>query len=428
MKKFLALILALVMCFGIVACGEKAPASDDGAATGGTIKVGYVNPYTGPLAGNGEGCDWVVAAIESYVNDTLGGIDIDGAKYTFDVITYDSKSDSNTCGEMAAKLCDEDEVDMIIAIQTPETVIPVMNAAEAYGVPCIAIQAPVNPVAGNLAGSGEWTAHAFWTIEKVYEQYKALWAAAGYLPNTGAKVGLAFANDADGSAWYSIFTANLEKDGYVLVDPGQYPSGTTDFTNIVNTYKEQDIDILAGTNIPPDFLNLYTQVIAAGIEVGCVTMGKCCLLEGDIGVLEDKGLGIMTEVWWAPTNPYTSALTGVSCEELGAAYKADNGRNMPQPAGYAYAALELAVQAFQNAGTTDKAAVRDAMKALDTTTIVGPIKYDQTMGNLTYSNTVIGGGQWQMIDGALTLKIIDNTVYPEVPVTGEYVAGNATSK
>ena len=67
------------------------------------------------------------------------------------------------------------------------------------------------------------------------------------------------------------------------------------------------------------------------------------------------------------------------------------------------------------------------MKALDTTTIVGPIKYDQTMGNLTYSNTVIGGGQWQMIDGALTLKIIDNSVYPEVPVTGEYVAGNATS-
>ena len=158
-------------------------------------------------------------------------------------------------------------------------------------------------------------------------------------------------------------------------------------------------------------------------------MGKCCLLEGDIGVLEDKGVGIMTEVWWAPTNPYTSALTGVSCEALGAKYAADNGgRNMPQPAGYAYAALELAIQAFQKAGSTEKTAVRDAMKALDTTTIVGPIKYDQKMGNLTYSDTVIGGGQWQMIDGKLTLKIIDNTVYPEVPTTGSYVAGNATTK
>ena len=35
MKKILALVLALVMVLGLVACGEKAPASDDGAAAGG---------------------------------------------------------------------------------------------------------------------------------------------------------------------------------------------------------------------------------------------------------------------------------------------------------------------------------------------------------------------------------------------------------
>ena len=57
MKKILALILALVMCFGLVACGSSGDGGDAGSE-GGTIKVGYVNPYTGPLAGNGEGCDW----------------------------------------------------------------------------------------------------------------------------------------------------------------------------------------------------------------------------------------------------------------------------------------------------------------------------------------------------------------------------------
>ena len=147
-----------------------------------------------------------------------------------------------------------------------------------------------------------------------------------------------------------------------------------------------------------------------------------------MAALGSKAEGIMTEVWWAPTNTYTSTLTGVSCEQLGAAYQADNGRSMPQPAGYGYAALELAVQAFQKAGTTDKAAVRDALFALNTTTIVGPIKYDQKMGGLTYGDTVIGGGQWQMVAGELKLVVIDNAVYPEVPTTGSYVAGNATSK
>jgi branched-chain amino acid transport system substrate-binding protein len=101
---------------------------------------------------------------------------------------------------------------------------------------------------------------------------------------------------------------------------------------------------------------------------------------------------------------------------------------MPQPAGYGFAALEIAVNAFINAGTTEKEAVRDALAETDITTIVGPIKYDQEMGGLSYSNTVISGGQWQMVDGKLTLVVIDNAVYPEVPTTGAYVAGNATLK
>lgn len=421
-----------LLAFGIVAAlGASMLAGCENGGSGGSsgdvIKIGYVNPTTGALAGNGEGVDWLVNEIETYVNDKLGGIEVDGAAKNIDVIVYDSQSDSNTCTEMAQKLVEEDNVDMLVAIQTPETVIPVAAVAERFGVPCVAIQAPVNAVAGS-ADKFEWTFHAFWTIEKVYEQYKALWTAAGYAPGSGAKVGIAFANDADGTAWYNVFKEKVAEDGYVLVDPGQYPSGTTDFSSYVSKYASEQIDILAGTNIPPDFLNLLKDVKATGIKLGCITMGKCCLLEGDVAALGDDAEGIMTEVWWAPTNTFVSALTGVSCEELGAKYLTDNGRTMPQPAGYGYAALELAVQAFQAAGTTDKEAVRDALAKIDTETIVGPIKYDQTMGGLTYSDTCIGGGQWQMVDGKLSLVVIDNSVYDVVPTTGTYVAGNATNR
>ena len=209
-----------------------------------------------------------------------------------------------------------------------------------------------------------------------------------------------------------------------------YPSGTNDFSNVVKAFQSADIDILAGTNIPPDFSNLFTQMIAAGIKVDCITMGKCCLLPGDVKALGNNVEGIMSEVWWAPNYPYTSALTGVTCPELGQAYLDENGGVMPQPAGYAYAALELAVEAFQAAGTTDKAAVMEALRGLDTETIVGPVKYDQEMNGLQYAETVIAGGQWQNnADGEWELVVIDSTLYPdlEVAITGEYKEGNATN-
>ena len=62
-------------------------------------------------------------------------------------------------------------------------------------------------------------------------------------------------------------------------------------------------------------------------------------------------------------------------------------------------------------------------------TIVGPIKYDQEMNGLTYSDTVISGGQWQSDgEGGYKLVIIDNTVYDQISTTGSYVEGNATQK
>ena len=421
MKRFVALLLTVMIVLSLTACGNS---QSENEKQSDTIKIGYVNPTTGALAGNGEGCDWVVKQFTEFVN--AHPITVDGKQKTFEIIVYDSASDQNTCSEMTQKLIEEDQVDLIIAIQTPNTVIPVAQVAERYGVPCIATQSPVDPLANSL-DNFNWTYNAFYTLDQVYESQRALWTIAGHAPHTDAKVGLLFANDADGTAWHDIFVRRLAEDGYVVVDPGQYPSHTTDFTSVANRFKTDEIDIIAGTNIPPDFMNAYHAIIGAGVQVDCVTMGKCCLLASDVEALGDLADGIMTQVWWAPTNPFVSELTGMSCEEIDKAYAADhNGRTMPQPAAYAYAALELAVHTFKAAGTTKREAVRDAIGSLDVMTLIGPVKYDQKMRGLPFSYTVLCGGQWQRENGELVLRIIDNSLYPEIPLTGSYVPVNAT--
>lgn len=428
---FAAVILAAAITFtGCGSSGEAggsgSQAKESGSASGRPVRIGYVNPTTGALAGNGEGCEWVVNQITEYVKEHP--ITVDGEQKAIEVIVYDSASDQNTCSEMAQKLIEEDQVDLMIAIQTPNTVIPVAQVAERYGIPCIATQSPVDPLAGSL-DEFKWTCDAFYTLDDVYESQRALWTLAGHGPNSGAKVGLLFANDADGTAWHDIFVRRLAEDGYEAVDPGQYPSKTTDFSNVASKFKAAQIDVIAGTNIPPDFMNAYSMIISAGVKVDCVTMGKCCLLESDVNALGDLADGIMTQVWWDPTYPFKSGLTGITCSELNEKYKEDNdGRTMPQPAAYAYAALELAVQTLTAAGTTEKEALRDALFGLDVTTIVGGIKYENQMKGLTFARTVLCGGQWQREDGKLVLKVIDHSLYPEIGLTGEYVPGNATQR
>lgn len=421
MRRIISIVFILAMALGLTGCGGKA-----GEKTSSTFRIGYVNPTTGALAGNGEGCAWVVKKISDYVAEHP--ITVDGEEKRLEVIVYDSASDQNTCSEMTQKLIEEDKVDLIIAIQTPNTVIPVAQAAERYGVPCIATQSPVDPLADSLE-EFIWTCDAFYTLDQVYESQRALWAKAGNPPGSRAKVGLLFANDADGTAWHDIFVRRLSEDGYEVVDPGQYPSRTTDFSNVAAKFKAADIDVLAGTNIPPDFMNAYRAIIAEGIEVNCITMGKCCLLQSDVEALGELADGIMTQVWWDPAYPYISDLTGISSADINQLYSEENnGRTMPQPAAYAYAALELAVQAFMKAGTTDREALREAIRALDVTTLVGHVKYDQIMKGLCYSYTTLCGGQWQRENGELVLKVIDNSLYPEISLTGDYVPGNATQR
>ena len=458
-SRILAVIFAVVLAMGLLAgCGGSsssssssgggdettAAAADSGsgeeateaaqsggapASTGSVVKIGYPNPSTGSLAGHGEGAEWCIEQMENFVNNTLGGIEMDGEMKTLDIILYDTQSDQNTCSEMADKLCVEDEVDILIAMNTPETAVPVETKAEQHEVPCIGIQAPVDPCA-YANDVSDWHTHAFWTVQSVYEEYQAMWTLAGYGPESGATIGLAFANDSDGSSWGPLFKENAEAAGYTVIGPDLYPSGSNDFSNVVKSFQDANIDILAGTNIPPDFSNLYTQLIAAGVSVDVVTMGKCCLLPGDVEALGDNVEGIMTEVWWQPSYPYTSDLTGLSGEDVNEMYTGDNGREIPQPTGYSYAALELAVTALQNAGTTDKAAIMQAIRDLDVTTIVGPIKYDKEMNGMQYAQTVMTGGQWQkQEDGSWGLEVVDATTFPELEgcITAEYKAGNATN-
>ena len=89
-----------------------------------TIKVGYVTPSTGPLAGFAEADDYVIAGVEA----ALSGVQNNGKSYNVEIIKKDSQSNPNRAAEVAAQLILDDEVDFMTAAGTPDTTVgPMVN-------------------------------------------------------------------------------------------------------------------------------------------------------------------------------------------------------------------------------------------------------------------------------------------------------------
>ena len=391
-----------------------------GGGGDGTIKIGYVSPKTGPLAPFAAADDFILGGIASFVAD---GLMVGGKSYAVEVLVEDSESDPNRAGEVAGKLINEDGVDLILVASTPETTNPVADQAEVSGVPCISTVAPWQPwVLGRGGAPGdknfEWTYHFFWGLEDIIPTFIAMWDAL----ETNKSVGGLFPNDGDGLAWGDAavgFPKPLSEAGYTLVDPGRYENGNQDFTAQINAFKEADCEIVTGVPIPPDFPTFWKQAKQQGFVPKAASIGKALLFPESIQALGADGVGLTSEVWWSPSHPYSSSLVGLSAKEVAEAYTAETGNQWTQPIGFVHALFEVAVAALVAAGSTDKAAVRDAVAGLTLDTVVGTVDFaGSPIGNV--AKTALVGGQWREADTptGFDLVIVDNSGNPDVPTGG----------
>ena len=97
MKKFIALLLALVTALSLVACGSK----DNGASTDGdTVKIGIFEPTSGQ---NGAGGKKEILGIE-YAHSIKPTVTINGKEYKVELSTADNASDASKAPAAAQTL------------------------------------------------------------------------------------------------------------------------------------------------------------------------------------------------------------------------------------------------------------------------------------------------------------------------------------
>jgi len=383
------------------------------------IRVGYVSPATGPLAGFAEADDFIIQGVQEIFSK---GIVNNGKNWSIEIISKDSQSNSNRAAEVAADLILRDEVDLIIGAATPDTTNPVADQAEINEVPCITTDCPWQPYFfgrnGNPAVGFDYTYHFFWGLEDVIGSFLDIWGNSGVTK----KVGALFPNDADGNAWGDAnlgFPKPLAGAGYELTDPGRYQPLSDDFSSQISAFKSAHCEIVTGVMIPPDFATFWGQASQQGFSPKIVTVGKALLFPSVIESLGDRGIGLTSEVWWSPNHPFSSSLSGSNARQLAEGYTSSTGRAWTQPLGFRHALFEVVADVVSRAeDLEDPKAITTAIAATKLDTIVG--KVDWSSGPVkNVSKTPLVSGQWQKKNGALNLEIIANSNATNIPITSE---------
>ena len=394
-------------------------------AQGAKIRIGYVSPQSGPLAGFAESDAYNIA---SFLGTTVG--------QNFEVIVKDSQSDPNRAAAVARELIVDDEVNLMLVASTPETTNPVATTCEAEGMPVISTKAPWQPwfigQQGNAGDPASWRPfdfafHYFWGLEDVISVFLNMWNQI----ETNKAVGGLFPNDGDGNAWGDPNVGvgpGFAAQGYSLTDPGRYQNLTDDFTAQINAFKAANCEIVTGVVIPPDFTTFRNQSLQQGFNPKIITVAKAILFPQSVEALGEAGHNLSSEVWWSAQHPFKSSLTGQSAADLAADYSAQSGRPWTQPIGFVHSLFEVAANVMGRVSdVTDAEAVAAAIAATDMDTMVGKVAWNGAgMPDFAATNvckTPLVGGQWRRKDdGTFDLVIVDNQTAPNIPTGGQMEA------
>lgn len=395
----------------------------------GTLKVGFVSPRTGPLAGFGETDGYVLEVVRKAL---AGGIEIAGKTYAVEILDQDTQSDPSRAGQLAKDLINNQAIDLMLAVSTPETINPVADACEAAGIPCLSTVMPWEAwYFGRGAKPGEpspfkWTYHFGFGVGEFHKTYVSQWK----LIETNRKVGVMYPNDADGNAIRANLAPLLEKDGYTIVDPGAYETGTTDFSSQIALFKQEGVEIINSFPIPPDFATFWRQAAQQGLhrQVKIVQVAKTGLFPSGVEALGNLGINLGSAAYWHKAFPYKSSVSGVSGTELADGYEAASGKQWTQQLGATLSLFDAGFEALKKASDPkSKAAVAKSLSTLNTVTIAG--KVDFTSGPVpNVSPGPIIGTQWvKAPDGSkfpLDYVVTENATDPNVPVGAKLLPYN----
>ena len=413
-KLFFFSVVAVLTCMLVLSgCGGEKKGKE-------SIKVGVAAPLTGMYAGFGEGYVFGMKAAVEDINNQ-GGLYVEeyGSNLSMELVIVDSESDPNKAGTLAETLVTRDNVKFLASGDEPPPMhTGVSTVADRYKIPYVTSTGPIEPWAAMRAeveGNWEYTwATGLFAIvtpaEKgdfrdkpgytIVDTWQAMLDLYGN--QTNKRVAVFAADDSDGVGWYGLFPEYLEKQGYNVYGEenkvGLAPLETTDFTSIIEQWKNYGCEILWG-NAPAPFVGtLLRQCASLGFKPKMVSIGRAPLFYEDIESWGgDLPLGVGCEIWWDPSLQDSPGISGTTPQSLAEKWSKETGKPLNRGIGPGYRSIQVLADAIKRAGTLDGTKVNAALADTDLMTIGHRVKFDQnhfSRGPLVFGQWQKSGGKW----------------------------------
>jgi len=414
--------------------GATSTSTSGSGSSGGKITIGWIHPLTGALAGFGAPDNFVLSKIKA-TSPYKNGFKIGGKTYEVQINSYDTQSSSTRAGQLAQQAINADHVDMLLASSTPETVNAVASTAETLGTPLICANIPWESWYLNLFPKGnpqkatekaKYVVMYFFGAEHLVQCFIPMWNKIHAQLKTDKVVAAAFPNDSDGNAFRGVFPIFAKQAGYTLDLSSPYTDGTTNYSSMITTFKNDKADFFTNVPLPPDFATMWKQSAQQGFKPKLATVAKVLLFPTDAYALGSLVQNVATDTWWVPTMPWTSSFTGETCQQFSDDYES-SGHGQWNANISNYTLFEIAHAAFTAVNNPhDKNEVADAIHQVNINGLAGPIDFTSSKAPAPgVAITPPVGVQWQKgTKFPLQMEVVDNTLLPTVKTTADLLPTN----
>ncbi len=368
----LATLISMTACQG----------ADGGDGAGDTLKVAILAPLSGDVATFGESTrDGALLAIEEW--NERGGV----LGREIEAIVEDSQCQAEAAVSAGNKVIDQDGVNFIIGEVCSSASIPLSEVVVSKGVLQISPTSTNPDVTLMEDGSTKETVFRACFIDP----FQGTVAARFALNNLEAQTAAVFLDQGNDyvRGLAEFFREAFEAGGGEVVVWETYTGEDQDFSAILTKVRDASPDLL----YLPDYYSTVNLIAAQAQEMGV----EATMMGGDGWDSADLDRAVVEGGYY--TNHYSGDDPRPVVQEWVEKYEEKYGAEPDALATLAYDAANILLQAIEEAGTDDPAAVAETMESMEFSVVSGNIIYDEQHNPIKSAVILqVSGGEIEYMD------------------------------